>query len=123
MINKQQKLEDRLKKISDLQVQRDAIDSELLKLTGLSDNSENLSQSLPSGLILMDEIKKVMEEKDSKMKILDVKKALDKKHNVNLLRRNVQGAMVYMVKKGILEKKKEERGLFSLKSEIVVEKT
>ena len=52
-----------------------------------------------------------------------LKKALDKKHNVNLLRRNVQGAMVYMVKKGILEKKKEERGLFSLKSEIVVEKT
>ena len=115
----EEQLKERLNRITELEETIEQAQTELLQLTGLSDSRENLSESLPDGLVLMNEIIKVMQDKGSKMGIKEVKKALDKKHKVNLLRRNIQGAMVYMwKKKGILEKVKDERGAFVLKSEI-----
>jgi len=115
----EEQLKERLNRITELEETIEQAQTELLQLTGLSDSRENLSESLPDGLVLMNEIIKVMQDKGSKMGIKEVKKALDKKHKVNLLRRNIQGAMVYMwKKKGILEKVKDERGVFVLKSEI-----
>src|SRR3989338_6835362 len=115
----EEQLKERLNRITELEETIEQAQTELLQLTGLSDSRENLSESLPDGLVLMNEIIKVMQDKGSKMGIKEVKKALDKKHKVNLLRRNIQGAMVYMWKqKGILEKVKDERGVFVLKSEI-----
>ena len=108
-----QKLEDRLQKISELMHQRDEITAELAKLTGIEMPNDNAPTALPHGLAIMEEVRKVIEEKGAKMRILDVKKEIDRLHRVNLPRRNLQATMAYMVRKGLLQKEKEY-GMYSL---------
>ena len=114
MKNNQEKIEGRLTEIARLMRERDRINDELATLLGMAPNT--LPTSLPDGFSLNDEIRKVFQEKGPKLRILEVKKELDKKHRVNLIRDNVQGAMQYMKSKGVLNKEKEY-GVFSLNSQ------
>lgn len=112
MKDRQEKLDEKLRKIEELLRERDRINAELAKMMGMEE--QKAPESLPPGIVLMDEIKRIFQEKGQSMRILEVKRELDHKHRVNLPRRNVQATMAYMVKKGILNKE-AGYGMFSLK--------
>ena len=117
MIRNQQKLEDRIQEIFDLKKERDEIDVKLAKLTGIEmPNDNSAPKTLPHGLTLKDEIVRVFEDKGDKMRVLVVKAAVDRLHQVNIPRRNIQATMQYMMKRDILQKKEKEYGVYSLKT-------
>ena len=115
----EEKLEERLKEITDLAKRRDEINARLRFLTGLVETTNaKLTQSpIPEGFSITREVENLFNEYP-KLRILQATALLQKKFpQYQIERRKVHSSLVYLAEREKIQKEPEERGLFSLKNE------
>lgn len=116
---KEQKREERLKRITELLTEREKINAELDKLTDVDAGNkeakkDTASSVTPSGFVLTDAILAAFKQGGKeKLKIPEVVDIIATQTNFRPDRKNVQGTLYYMVTKKQVEK--VGRGEFTLK--------
>jgi uncharacterized coiled-coil DUF342 family protein len=113
----EEKREERLKEITELTKQREAINAKLNFLTGVTDgiNTKSTETPIPEGFSITKEVETLFQE-HPQLRILQATALLKKKFpQYQIERRKVHSSLVYLAERG-KAKKEEERGLFSWKN-------
>lgn len=109
-----ERIEQRLVRIKQLENEREKINAELAKLLGLAEPETNKAfDPMPKSFKLSAKIIEILDELGRPMKIIDVVKEIEKRDSLNLDRKIVQSSMNYLAKKGNLVKDENRRGVFS----------